>query len=183
MVEQYAPFSDITRNSLLHALAENDLQLDDGQVEELMEAYNVLSTFPDVKPALKRLASNQNIQCVVFSNGTHSMVSSSLHHSDDLSPHESLFKNIVTVDYVKRFKPAPEVYQHLAKTVDKVGHENDMWLISGNPFDVVGARASGMQAAWVDRAGNGWQDRQGGRPTVIVQSLEELETAIQSHSS
>lgn len=147
-----------------------------------MEAYDSLSTFPDVEPALKKLASNANIECVVFSNGTNSMVSNSVHKSKDLSPHSSLFKQMVTVDNVKKFKPAPEVYEHLAKCVDKVGNEGEMWLISGNPFDVVGARAFGMQAAWVDRAGNGWQDKQGGQPTAILQSLEELEQVVEAHS-
>jgi 2-haloacid dehalogenase len=147
-----------------------------------MKAYDSLSAFPDVKPALKKLASNANIECVVFSNGTSSMVSNSVHKSNDLSPHSSIFKDIITVDDVKMFKPAPEVYAYLAKYVDKVGHESDMWLISGNPFDVVGARACGMQAAWVDRAGNGWQDKQGDQPTAIVQSLEELEQVVQAHS-
>jgi 2-haloacid dehalogenase len=146
-----------------------------------MKAYDSLSTFPDVQPALKKLASNANIECVVFSNGTISMVSNSVNKSNDLSPHSSVFKQIVTVDDVKKFKPAPEVYEHLAKCVDKVGHENDMWLISGNPFDIVGARAFGMQAAWVDRAGNGWQDKQGAQPTAIVHNLEELERAVQAH--
>jgi 2-haloacid dehalogenase len=144
-----------------------------------MEAYDSLSTFPDVEPALKKLAANPGMECVVFSNGTISMVSNSVYKSKDLSPHSAVFKDIITVDDVQKFKPAPEVYEHLAKRVDKVGQEGDMWLISGNPFDVVGARACGMQAAWVDRAGNGWQDRQGDQPTAIVQSLEQLEKAVQ----
>jgi 2-haloacid dehalogenase len=146
-----------------------------------MKAYDSLSAFPDVQPALKKLASNPNIECVVFSNGTKSMVLNSVQKSDDLSSHSSLFKDVITVDDVKMFKPAPEVYEYLARCVDKVGHEGDMWLISGNQFDVVGARACGMQAAWVDRAGNGWQDKQGGQPTAIVQSLEELEQVVQAH--
>ena len=146
-----------------------------------MEAYDSLSTFPDVEPALQKLASNQDIECVVFSNGTRSMVSNSINMSKDLSPHSAVFKDIITVDDVKKFKPAPEVYEHLARQVGKVGKEDQMWLISGNPFDVVGARACGMQAAWVDRAGNGWQDKQGGQPTAIVRSLEQLEEAVQAH--
>ena len=57
-----------------------------------------------------------------------------------------------------------------------------MWLVSGNPFDVVGARAVGMQAAWVDRAGKGWQDKLGGEPTVVVRSLEEVADAVANHA-
>jgi 2-haloacid dehalogenase len=179
----YTPFSEITRDTLLHALAEKELQLDEGQVDDLMDAYNALSIFPDVKPALEKLAASPNLECVIFSNGTHSMVSSSVQQSNDLSPHSSLFKDIVTVDHIKRFKPAPEVYKHLIEKTGRLGHEKDVWLVSGNPFDIVGARTFGIQAAWLDRAGKGWQDRQGGRPTLIVQSLEELHDAIQAHSA
>lgn len=38
----YAPFSDITQSSLLHALAEHDVSLSKGDVESLMKAYDSL---------------------------------------------------------------------------------------------------------------------------------------------
>ena len=143
-----------------------------------MESYDSLSTFPDVAPTLKKLSTNPDIECVVFSNGTQSMVSNSVNHSRELSPYASVFRSLVTVDFVGSFKPAPEVYRYLAERTEKVGKENEMWLVSGNPFDVVGARAVGMQVAWVDRAGNGWQDMLGGEPTVVVRSLEEVADAV-----
>lgn len=62
----------------------------------------------------------------------------------------------------------------------------EMWLVSGNPFDVVGARAVGMQAIWVDRSGGGWTDQlvQGeiGGPTAIVKSLEEVVEIVKKHA-
>lgn len=148
-----------------------------------MRAYDSLSIFPDVAPTLNKLSSNPDIECVVFSNGTKAMVSNSVYQSDELSPHASVFRNLVTVDFVRSFKPAPEVYKYLAQRMDKVGKEEEMWLVSGNSFDVVGARAVGMQAAWVDRAGNGWQDMLGGGPTVVVRSLEDVADAVARHAS
>lgn len=182
----YEDFSKITRRSLQHALAESEVSLNDQDTDDLMAAYDTLSTFPDVGPALTRLQKASNIHAVVFSNGTHKMVSSSVHGSPDLGPYSSVFKDIVVVEEIKKFKPAPEVYAHLARKVGKDPEsEKDMasmWLVSGNPFDVVGARAVGMKAAWVDRAGNGWQDSlipgELGRPTVIVKSLEEVVEAV-----
>jgi len=155
-----------------------------------MQAYDSLFTFPDVGPALEALQQKPNIHAVVFSNGTHSMVSSSVHNSPDLKPHASVFKDVVVVEEVKRYKPAPEVYRHLAKTVGKdPSSQKDMgsmWLVSGNPFDIVGAKAVGMKAAWVDRAGNGWQDAlvpgEHGRPTVIVKNLGEVVEAVSKSS-
>ena len=186
--EQYEPFSSITRNSLNHALAESGLSLDDNAIASLMKAYDSLSTFPDVTPALQALAKESGITPVVFSNGTQTMVTNSVNSSPDLGPHASVFKDIVTVEEVKRLKPAPAVYYHLAEQVGKAKTKDamgDMWLVSGNPFDIVGARSVGMQAAWVDRAGNGWVDQlvpePVGKPTVVVKNLEQVVDAVKQH--
>jgi 2-haloacid dehalogenase len=170
----------VTRKSLLHALAEHGVSLSDQDIQKLMAAYDSLSTFPDVNPALKRLEQISGIQCVIFSNGTKTMVSNSVNRSQDLNT--SVFKDLVTVDFVRAFKPAPEVYRFLAQKVDQVDQEDKIWLVSGNPFDVVGARACGFNAAWVDRAGNGWQDRLGKEPTVVVKSLEEVPDIIEKQA-
>ena len=60
----------------------------------------------------------------------------------------------------------------------------DIWLVSGNPFDVVGAKAMGMKAAWVDRAGSGWADQlvggDLGRPTV--KGLDAVVDAVNGYT-
>jgi len=81
---QYQHFSEVTRNSLQHALAEHGVSLDDSATTKLMEKYDSLSVFPDVTPGLQRLAANPNIECVVFSNGTKSMVTNSVKKSPEL---------------------------------------------------------------------------------------------------
>ncbi|KAK2763829.1 hypothetical protein FQN54_009447 [Arachnomyces sp. PD_36] len=182
---QYDSFSNVTRNSLFHALAESKVQLGQDDVRKLMEGYDSLSAFPDVVPALTALSSKPNIKAVVFSNGTKSMVTNSLHQSDDLLSHAVVFRELITADEVQKFKPAPEVYFHLAEKVGKRRSEmSDIWLVSGNPFDVVGARSVGMQAAWVDRAGLGWIDSAvpGKEPTVIISGLDGLISAVEENS-
>ena len=153
-----------------------------------MKSYDSLSTFPDVAPALQALARESSVTAVVFSNGTQTMVTNSVKSSPDLGPHASVFKDIVTVQEVKRFKPDPAVYYHLAEKMGKSKTKEamgEMWLVSGNLFDVVGARSVGMQAAWVDRAGNGWVDHliqePTGKPTVIVTDLEQVVDAVKQH--
>lgn len=182
-MNQYEPFSIMTMRSLRHALKESGVSLDQARIDGLMKAYDSLSTFPDVNLALEKLAQTPGITAVVFSNGTHAMVSQSVNHSPDLSPHAQVFKQIVVIEEVKKFKPAPEVYEYLAKKVGRGRTEmGDIWLVSGNPFDVVGAKAMGMKAAWVDRAGSGWADQLAegdqGRPTVIVRGLDEVVDAV-----
>jgi 2-haloacid dehalogenase len=183
--DKYEPFSSITQKSLQHALKEHGLSLAENDIAEMMGAYDSLSTFPDVKPALDALAKEQGITSVVFSQGTYAMVSASVNKSPDLSPHASVFKDIVVVEEVHKFKPAPEVYHHLARKLGKSREEyGSVWLVSGNPFDIVGARAMGMNAAWCDRQGNGWVDclgEPGLRPTVIVKGLGEVVEKVRAH--
>ena len=129
------------------------------------------------------MADNANHEDDNSSNGTDSMVGNSIKSSPDLGPHASVFRDIVTVEEPKRFKPHPEVYYHLA---EKVGKSKDsigeIWLVSGNPFDIVGARTVGMKACWVDRSSKGWTDDliQGGlgQPTVTVRDLGEVLDAV-----
>ncbi|CAG8226870.1 unnamed protein product [Penicillium salamii] len=183
-MERYEDFSTITQNSLLHTLADYKTRLSDDDMEQVMRAYDNLSTFADVKPTLTRIASDLSIQAVVFSNGTKSMVSNSVLRSEDLSPHASTFQDVITVDEIQQYKPARACYQHLAR---KMGRDpttmNNIWLVSGNPFDVVGARSTGMQAIWVDREGGGWKDAASPdlRPTATVHSLEQVVQEIQKH--
>ncbi|CAG8116855.1 unnamed protein product [Penicillium salamii] len=164
--------------------ADYKTRLNDDDMDKVMRAYDNLSTFADVKPTLTRIASDLSIQAVVFSNGTKSMVSNSVLRSEDLSPHASTFQDVITVDEIQQYKPARACYQHLAR---KTGRDpttmNDIWLVSGNPFDVVGARSTGMQAIWVDREGGGWKDAASPdlRPTATVHSLEQVVQEIQRH--
>lgn len=148
----------------MHALADNGTQLGEENIEELMQAYDNLSTFADVDPALTRIATDPNIQAVIFSNGTKTMILNSVLRSADLSPHASAFQDVITVD---------EVQQSSVR--------NNLWLVSGNPFDIVGARSTGMQAIWVDRVGEGWKDAASPdlQPTATVHSLEQVMNEIQ----
>ncbi|KAL8664127.1 MAG: hypothetical protein Q9202_003311 [Teloschistes flavicans] len=184
-MNRYIPFSAVTQRSLQHALAENNLGLPNEEaVPSLMSAYDSLSTFPDVTPALESLAKNPSIMPVVFSNGTQQMVGNSVHHSPDLSPYSHVFHDNITVEEVKKFKPHPDVYLHLAEKVNKGGDQiEEVWLVSGNPFDVVGAKAVGMKACWVDRAGSGWSDGlvegEMGKPDLVVKALGEVVEGVE----
>lgn len=159
---------------MLHTLAEYEVEIQDEQVNAVMEAYDRLEPFVDVVPALKALEGSMDLECVVFSNGTRQMLNNSVRGSHGLSIVQDTFSKLISVDSLQSFKPAPEVYRFLANCVDMVGQESSLWLISSNPFDIVGARNMGLKAVWVDRTGKGWQDRLGAQPTETVRRLGEL---------
>ncbi|MDI1484912.1 MAG: hypothetical protein OHK93_000046 [Ramalina farinacea] len=173
----------LTLRSLVHALNEQSVTISTASQEDLVGVqYSRLSTFPDVPPALEALSTDSAIHAVVFSNGDNNQLKNTFINSHDLAKYRDAFQGIVSVEEVQRFKPDPEVYLHLAR---KVGKQTDtqsmgsMWLVSGNPFDVVGAKAVGMKAAWVDRAGKGWVDElmmpnEEMKPDLIVKGLGEV---------
>ncbi|GAM86410.1 hypothetical protein ANO11243_044240 [Dothideomycetidae sp. 11243] len=183
-MKQYKPFDTVTRASLHNALLESKVSLTDKETEDLMAAYDTLDIYPDAADCLSSLTAKPHIQAVVFSNGTHEMIASSIHKSPQLAKFSSSIQSIVSIDDVKQYKPAPESYAHLARQVGKdPSSATDMqsiWLVSGNPFDIVGARTAGLSAAWIDREDKGWQDGLG-EPTVVVQSLEQVVDAVSNH--
>ena len=165
-MERYEDFRQVTRKALDHALAVVGEELDEGQKDDLMTRYDRLDRFEDAEPGLRRLREAGH-QMVAFSNGSPSMISAVLDNAA-LRPY---LNNFISVDEVKTYKPSPKVYRHAAERLGRpVG---EVRLISSNPFDVIGAEAAGMQAAWVDRSGGVFATL-GPRPKMVVATLVEL---------
>ncbi|KAF8528376.1 haloacid dehalogenase, type II [Hysterangium stoloniferum] len=169
----YEPFDLITRKSLIHAAKDTGLPLTEGSINDVINSYKYLTVFEDVPGTLSRLETDDKIKTVIFTNGTEKMVETAIDNSPELKHFSQSPLPYVVVGDVKSYKPSPAVYQHLAKKLGKEDKIDDIWLVSGNPFDIVGAQAAGMRTIWVDRAGKGWAD-QLGQPTCIVNSLEEV---------
>ncbi|KAI1188587.1 HAD-like domain-containing protein [Nemania serpens] len=173
---QYRSFSDITRSALAHAVADHDLALVADDADTLMHAYDALHVFPEIPAAIQLLqGSKETIDAYVFSNGTDDMVGNSIRTSPELGPHADLFRSLITVDGLKCFKPDPRTYAHLVERAGKDKRPGDVWVVSANPFDVVGARAAGLQATFIDRQGKGWIDRldEIHEPSLVASGVEQ----------
>ncbi|KFZ23630.1 hypothetical protein V502_01891 [Pseudogymnoascus sp. VKM F-4520 (FW-2644)] len=179
----YKDFSTVTRASLTHALAEASLSLDPAAIDSLMRAYDSLDLNADAGPGLMSLQSSTAIDAYIFSNGSPAMLKASVTKSLSLAQFQGIFRDIVSVEDVNVYKPDPRAYHHLAGRVGR-GDLESIWLVSSNPFDIVGARAAGLKAAWVDRQGLGWIDGLGelvgGKgPTIVVRGVDEAVKEIQ----
>ncbi len=165
-MERYEDFDQVTRKALDYALEATGHILDAQQKNSLMAQYNDLERFADVEPGLQRLK-DAGYTMVVFSNGSPTMLSAIMQAANL----ERYCSGFVSVDEVKVYKPSPVVYRHVANRLGRpIG---EVRLISSNPFDVIGAEFSGMQAAWVSRSG-GLFDTLAPRPQMVVKSLVEL---------
>lgn len=132
-----------------------------------MEASEWLPAFPDAAPALARLRAAGH-RLFAFSNGTAAHVDALLRYA---SLH-TLFDGIVSVDDMRTFKPAPAVYAYARRATG--AWSDPCWLVSGNAWDVIGARAAKLDTAWIRRSEAQVFDPWGIEPTLIVASLNEL---------
>ncbi|CCX33263.1 haloacid dehalogenase, type II [Pyronema domesticum] len=168
---RYLPFPEVTRLSLLDALARHGCSLTPESQATVMAAYSQLTPFPDVSAMLARFEElkqqgGEEVRRLVFSNGAPEQLERTIRGTEEIRDW-----HYVSVHETGKYKPAGEVYGWLCEQVGR-GKE-DVVLVSGNPFDVVGAEMAGVRACWVDRAGKGWTDGLG-RPTWIISSLEDL---------
>lgn len=171
LMRKYENFEICTSAALDYTCAYHKISLNLEQKENLLEAYKTLPAFADVKEGLTLLRA-AGFRLYAFSNGSAMAVETLLATADI----RGFFLGVVSVDALKTFKPDPKVYQHFLK--ESGASSDDAWLISSNPFDVIGARATGMRAAWIQRDEGAIFDPWGIEPTISVNSLSELSEQI-----
>lgn len=160
-MRRYVPFSQVTREALAYACESLKLALDPANTEALMQEYLQLAAYPDVPGAQARFKLKQ----AILSNGSPDMLEPLVRHSG------LRFDAVLSVDELKVYKPAPEVYQ---LAVDRLGVAKEaVAFVSSNCWDALGAKAFGFTVFWIDRA-KAPVDRLGLRPDRIVGGLDEV---------
>lgn len=173
LMQNYATFAVCTATSLDYTCSLYKIQLSTEQKEQLLNGYRVLPAFADVQEGLRK-ARDAGFRLFAFSNGSAEAVETLLCSAGI----RELFLDVVSVDEVKSFKPNPGVYCHFLRRAG--ASDSQAWLISSNPFDVIGAISAGMKAAWVKRSKDAVFDPWGIEPTVTVCGLDRLADAIRT---
>ncbi|WP_020146841.1 haloacid dehalogenase type II [Thioalkalivibrio sp. ALJ15] len=163
----YADFDTCTEQALRYCCEALGIALEAEQEAELLRCYRELPAFADAGSALDELRAEGH-RLFAFSNGTTETVSGLLRNAGL----GDRFEDLVSVDEIGCFKPDPRVYRHFLQRAN--ASPTDAWLISGNPFDVIGAQAASIRTVWLDRARQGLFDPWGGEPTATIGGLDEL---------
>ncbi len=173
LMKKYTDFSVCTKDSLEFCCQMFKADLTKSQKDALMNEYSVLPTFPDVETGLKNLKESGH-KLFAFSNGSKKAVSKLLSNAKIIDN----FDGIVSVEGVTIFKPSPLVYEHF--NIETNSTKSDSWLISSNPFDVLGAISYGMRSVWVQRSPDSIFDPWGIEPTTIIDKLTDLSLILET---
>lgn len=173
LMKDYVDFSVCTRQALDYTAAVTGHKFTESQSNGLMQTYSKLPAFDDVLDCLKA-AQSMDARMFAFSNGSAQAVETLLKHAGI----SEFFEGVVSVESVQTFKPNPEVYDHFIETTKS--DVASCWLVSSNPFDVLGALNANWRAAWVQRNPQVQFDVWGVEPTVIVDSLSALYGKVHS---
>ncbi len=171
LMRRYATFAVCTSQALDYTDAALGTGLDADQKTALLDAYRSLPAFDDVQASLVALKADGH-SLYAFSNGTADAVATLLEAADI----RGLFDGVVSVDDRQTFKPNPDVYEHLLNATS--ASAGNAWLVSSNPFDVIGAVSYGLRSAWVQRSDKSIFDPWGIDPTVTITSLGELGASL-----
>ncbi|MGF2734463.1 haloacid dehalogenase type II [Marinobacter sp. DUT-1] len=170
LMKAYEDFGVCTRQALRYAMATRKLELSQDREDELMAAYLALPAFEDSQPALQALKGKYPL--FAFSNGSYPALEKVLGHNNLLDQ----FDGLVSVDDIKSFKPDPAVYTYARRATG--AWDQPLCLVSSNAWDVIGARAAGLQAIWVQRDSDKVFEDWGIEPSAVISNLAELPTTL-----
>ncbi|MEO1016253.1 MAG: haloacid dehalogenase type II [Pseudomonadota bacterium] len=166
LMQRYADFWQVTNDALDHAM--ETLEINDSELRgRLLEAYRVLSPYPEVTATLRALEA-AGMPRAILSNGSPDMLDAAF-GAAKLTQH---LDAILSAHSVGVFKPSPEVYalatQELGIAADRVA------FFSSNSWDIHGASSFGFRTFWVNRRGLK-PDRLPGGPEQTLLSLKEVQ--------
>ena len=165
---EHTDFWRVTQDGLDWALELRGLSADRALRERLLSLYWQLQAYPEVPQMLRRLKA-AGINTAILSNGSPDMLQGAV-QSANLA---ELLDDVLSVESVGVFKPAPQVYDMVLQRFGVAKHH--VLFVSSNGWDAAAAASYGFVTAWVNRAGLPI-DRWPGQPNHVLQDLTDIPT-------
>jgi 2-haloacid dehalogenase len=143
LMQRYQDFSVITRESLAYTLRCLGLKNDPAVFERIMDKYVHLDLYPDAKATLAALKTDRKL--AILSNGSTDMLNALVGNSGL----DHILDATISIDSGKIFKPAPAAYTLIESRLGVI--PDQVLFVSSNPFDACGAKAFGLNVAWIER--------------------------------
>jgi 2-haloacid dehalogenase len=138
----YADFRTIAKAVLRGQLGQ--LENPEQAAEHVLAGFDELDVHPDVAEGMRKLA-DAGVRMVTLTNGA-AEIGAKLLERAGLA---ELVERTISVDEVRRWKPAPQPYLHATRACGLPPEE--CVLIAAHPWDVDGAKRAGLKAGWLNR--------------------------------
>ena len=119
--------------------------------QRVIAGFGELDVHPDVAEGMRKLA-DAGVRMATLTNGAAEIAEKLLARAGLVE----LVERRLSVDDVRRWKPAPEPYLHATREL-RVPVEQCV-LIAVHPWDIDGAKRAGLQAGWLNRSGSPYPD-------------------------
>ena len=136
----YRPFAEVADGALGLVVP----SATPGERQEVLGHFDELDAHPDARPALELVAA-AGLPCVILTNGGEATTRELV----DRNGLGDLVDDCISVDEVRRWKPAPEPYLHAARRLDL--DPSDLALVAVHGWDVDGAHFAGLATGWCSR--------------------------------
>jgi 2-haloacid dehalogenase len=144
LTDSYEDFATIGRRALAGVASRRGRELPEAERDAILGTMRELPAHPEVPDALSRLRS-AGFPLATLTNSSPEMARAQLEHAGILE----LFGQVLSVEEVRRYKPAPEPY-HMA--AERLGVDpSDVRMVAAHDWDVWGAMRAGCAAAYVAR--------------------------------
>jgi 2-haloacid dehalogenase len=142
LMGRYQDFAAVTGESLAYTLRVLGLSYDADAFARIMDKYLHLDLYPD---ALAALGAMKDKKLAILSNGSPGMLEALVRNSGL----DRVLDAVISVDANKIFKPSPAAYALIESRLGIAAAE--VLFISSNPWDACGAKAFGLNVAWIER--------------------------------
>jgi 2-haloacid dehalogenase len=142
LMRRYEDFSVITADSLTYTLRVLGLKHDASAFERIMDKYLHLDLYPDASTAL---AAMRGRKLAILSNGSTAMLNGLVANSGL----GRVLDATISIDSKKIFKPGPDAYSLIESVLGVPPAQ--VLFVSSNPWDACGAKAFGLNVAWIER--------------------------------
>ena len=142
LMRRYEDFSVVTRDSLAYTLRCLGLEHDPAAFERIIDKYLHLDLYPDAMTTLEAMNTRK---LAILSNGSTGMLDALVANSGL----DRVLDATISIDSRRIFKPSPDAYELIESTLGVPGGE--VLFVSSNPWDACGAKAFGLNVAWIER--------------------------------
>jgi 2-haloacid dehalogenase len=143
----YQPFADLAV-SALRAVAD----VSEATAEEIVAGFGTLDPHPDAAEAM-HIARDAQVRIITLTNGSATTTSALLERGGL----HGYVEQVISVEAVRRWKPAPEPYRHAAAACGVP--PSQMALVAAHGWDTHGAHRAGLSTGWVSRLEGHWNER------------------------